>query len=187
MRAAGGAVAVGAVGRASHGSARASALALRHPDTLPDPSRPAGEPTAAFPFDHIVCVMQENHSFDNYFGMLPRRGQPPADGFAFDRHGVPINTNPLGGGDGPRAARAERVPADRRQPGVDADTPADRPRPDGRIRPRRPGQMVYYDEPDIPFYYSLANTFCVGNRWFCSAPCQTYPNRRFYLAARRSG
>src|SRR5947209_1000663 len=43
--------------------------------------------------------------------------------------------------------------------------------------------LVYWDQPDLPFYYSLANTFCLANRWFCSAPCQTYPNRRFLMAA----
>ncbi len=49
------------------------------------------------------------------------------------------------------------------------------------------GQMLYYDESEIPFYYSFANAFTVGNRWFCSAPCQTYPNRRFYLAGTAFG
>ena len=39
--------------------------------------------------------------------------------------------------------------------------------------------MGYYTEDDLPFYYSLAKTFTLANRWFCSAPCQTYPNRRF--------
>ena len=28
-------------------------------------------------------------------------------------------------------------------------------------------------------------TFTLANRWFCSAPCQTYPNRRFLLAGDR--
>jgi phospholipase C len=49
------------------------------------------------------------------------------------------------------------------------------------------GQMYYYDEQDIPFYYSFANAFTLANRWFCSAPCQTYPNRRFYLAGTAFG
>src|SRR5437764_2526258 len=72
----------------------ASAAPIRKPNSLPDPNRPAGEPTAVLPFDHVVVVMQENHSFDNYFGMLPRRGQPAADGFTFDTAGNPTNSNP---------------------------------------------------------------------------------------------
>jgi phospholipase C len=47
--------------------------------------------------------------------------------------------------------------------------------------------MGYWDEADIPFYYSLANTFCIGNRYFCSVPAQTYPNRRFLYAGSAAG
>ena len=47
--------------------------------------------------------------------------------------------------------------------------------------------MGYWDEPDLPFYYSLAKTFCIGNRYFASAPCQTYPNRRYLLAGTSDG
>ena len=47
--------------------------------------------------------------------------------------------------------------------------------------------MGYYDESDLPFYYSLAKTFTLANRWFCSAPCQTSPNRRYYMAGTSSG
>src|SRR5205085_2962356 len=39
----------------------------------------------------------------------------------------------------------------------------------------------------LPFYYSLAKTFTLANRWFCSAPCQTYPNRRFLMAGTAYG
>src|SRR5690348_7530219 len=76
----------------------AAAAPIRKPNSLPDPHRPAGEVTSALPFDHLVVAMMENHSFDNYFGMLPRRGQRKADGFRFDRHGKPSNRQPLHGG-----------------------------------------------------------------------------------------
>src|SRR5437016_5809005 len=91
LQVAAGATAVSQIARYEPWLARAAAAGMRGPDTLPDPTRPAGEPTAALPFDHIVCLMQENHSFDNYFGMLPRRGQPAADGFTFNGAGVPLN------------------------------------------------------------------------------------------------
>jgi phospholipase C len=70
---------------------------LRWPDSVPYPSLPLGQKTGAFPFDHIVIAMMENHSFDNYLGMLPLRGQPKADGFTFNKAGEPINWNPLDG------------------------------------------------------------------------------------------
>src|SRR2546429_9990360 len=47
--------------------------------------------------------------------------------------------------------------------------------------------MVYWTDEDLPFYYSLASMFTLANRWFCSAPCQTYPNRRFLMAGTAYG
>ncbi len=187
LKAAGGLAAAGALARLDPWLARAAAAGVRTPGSLPDPSRPAGEPTAALPFDHIVMVMQENHSFDNYFGMLPRRGQPAADGFTFDKAGTPINTNPLSGG----VVRVQHAPSlcqptDVTQAWTPTHEEIDHGRMDGFARVQQ-GQMLYYDESDIPFYYSLAKGFTLGNRWFCSAPCQTYPNRRFWLCGTAFG
>src|SRR5580765_8334955 len=67
--------------------------AIRQPNSLPDPSRPMGTPDLSMPFHHVICWMMENHSFDNYFGMLAQRGQPRADGFSFDSAGRPKNFN----------------------------------------------------------------------------------------------
>ena len=39
-------------------------------DTLPDPHRPAGVANPKNPIEHVIVIMQENHSFDNYFGRL---------------------------------------------------------------------------------------------------------------------
>jgi phospholipase C len=187
LRAAGGLAAAGALAPYGPWLDRAAAAGLRTPDSLPDPMRPAGTPTDALPFDHIVCLMQENHSFDNYFGMLPRRGQPKADGFSFDAAGVPLNSNPYKGG----IVRVQHASSACQPPDItQAWTPTheeiDNGKMDGFATVDVP-QMLYYDESDIPFYYSFANAFCVGNRWFCSAPCQTYPNRRFYLCGTAFG
>ena len=47
--------------------------------------------------------------------------------------------------------------------------------------------MGYWDETDIPFYYALARTFPLCDRYFCSALAQTYPNRRFLIAGTAAG
>jgi phospholipase C len=47
--------------------------------------------------------------------------------------------------------------------------------------------MGYWTREVLPFAYSLASTFCLANRWFGSAPCQTYPNRRFLMAGTAYG
>jgi len=54
----------------------------------PFPRRPAGVDTLP-KIRHIVVVMMENHSFDNYFGMLGR-----GDGFTLDAAGKPTDSNP---------------------------------------------------------------------------------------------
>jgi phospholipase C len=181
---------LGALAAAAHYAPRldwAGAAALRGPDTLPDPSRAAGEPTAALPFDHLVIVMQENHSFDNYFGMLPRRGRPQADGFTFDASGRPTNSNPYRDGFAlVQPSRSLCQPGSVTQNWRSTHRQIDGGRMDG-FAATAPASMLYWDEGDLPFYYSLARTFCLGDRWFSSAPCQTYPNRRFLLAGTAFG
>jgi phospholipase C len=167
--------------------ARATEAGAAQPGSLPDPSRPAGVPTDALPFDHIVIVMMENHSFDNYLGMLPRRGKPAVDGFAFDATGTPVDSNPVQGGYITVKRAASRCQPDGpSQAWTPTHHEIDGGRMDGFARVA-PASMLYWDSDDIPFYYSLARTFCVGDRWFCSAPCQTYPNRRFLLAGTAFG
>ena len=38
------------------------------------------EARAAIPITHVVVVMQENRSFDHYFGKLSVSGQPEEEG-----------------------------------------------------------------------------------------------------------
>ena len=47
--------------------------------------------------------------------------------------------------------------------------------------------MGYYTPAVLPFAYSLASQFTIGDRWFCSMPGPTYPNRRFLLAGTAYG
>jgi phospholipase C len=165
-----------------------AAAAPRGPGAVPFPSLPLGQYTGALPFDHLVLVMQENHSFDNYLGMLPVSGQPKADGFTFNRAEEPLNWNPLGD---------ERMYAYHQPGDIGAQDTGSQSWDDSHLQINGgamngfagtgPGSMGYYTEDDLPFYYSLAKTFTLANRWFCSAPAQTYPNRRFLMAGTSSG
>jgi phospholipase C len=164
----------------------AGAAALRGPDSLPDPGRPAGEPGGHLPFDHLVVVMMENHSFDNYFGMLPRQGKRRADGFTFGPHGHPINRNPLRGGYVLPKHAESMCQASVTQNWNSTHEQINGGRMNGFARTSE-AAMLYWTEEDLPFYYSLARKFTLANRWFGSAPCQTYPNRRFLLAGTAYG
>jgi phospholipase C len=181
---AGGALALGAFGPL--GNALASTNWLRKPDSLPDPRRPAGTPTNALPFDHLVILMMENHSFDCYFGMLPRLGQPLADGFSFDRLGQPSNRNPLNGGYVTPYRATSVCQGSVTQNWNSTHKQIDGGKMDGFAQTSTQA-MVYWTDEDLPFYYSLAKTFTLANRWFGSAPCQTYPNRRFLMAGTAYG
>jgi phospholipase C len=179
---------LGLGGLARAGASTPTRAALRWPDSIPYPSLPLGKQTNAFPFDHIVLVMQENHSFDNYLGMLPVCGQPKADGFTFNAKEEPTNWNPIGN---------ERMPVYPQSGFSGANDTGSQSWDDSHkqinggamngFAGTGPGSMGYYTQDDLPFYYSLANTFTLANRWFCSAPAQTYPNRRFLMAGTAMG
>jgi phospholipase C len=163
---------------------------LRRPDSRPDPLRAAGTPEPGIPIEHVVVLMMENHSFDNYFGMLPGRGRPGADGFAFDAGGLPTASNPRVDGTSVRAFAMPTYCQPEHEPNQSwngTHIAVDGGRMDGFVRASGDVAMGYWDETDIPFYYSLAKSFPLANRWFASAPCQTYPNRRFLHAATAYG
>jgi len=156
--------------------------------SLPRPDLPAG--TDQVPeIEHIVVVMMENHSFDNLLGALSRSGQPNAQGLQFDAAGVALNSNP-----GPSGAVSSfPIPTTAQAPEVSQTWNAtheqiDGGKMDGFIRSVNSIQpMGYWTEDVLPFAYSLARTFTLANAWFCSAPCQTYPNRRFLMAGTAYG
>src|ERR1700760_342482 len=63
------------------------------PRDRPRPDLPAGADLLPA-IKHIVILMMENHSYDNYLGMMPGRG----DGLPVDAAGVPNAVNKLPGG-----------------------------------------------------------------------------------------
>jgi phospholipase C len=135
--------------------------------------------------EHIVVVMMENHSFDNYFGMLGR-----GDGFRLDRHGRPTATNPDASG---RPVRAYHAPStcqanyDVSQSWTASHVAWDGGRMDRFVRGTSADAMAYWTGADLPFYYSLGRTFPLCDRYFASTMAQTYPNRRFLMAATALG
>ena len=50
-----------------------------------------------------------------------------------------------------------------------------------------PVSMGYWQQADLPFYYSLASTFPIADRYFCSVLGPTFPNRRYLMAATSMG
>ncbi len=163
------------------------------PRSLPRPDLAPG--TDLLPhIRHIVVLMMENHSYDNYLGMLTGRGE----GFPLGEDGGPSAANP--GADG-REVRAYHLPSTRQVPNVPAqswhashqqfhggknDGFACSPPPEGAPTDTAVA-MGYWTEEDLPFYYGLARTFPLADRWFCSCLGPTFPNRRFLIAGTAHG
>ncbi len=172
------------------GTANAYATTVRQPNSLPRPTVPAGTVDESMPFDHIVVVMMENHSFDNYLGALKPYGKPGAQGLTFNAKGVATNTNPGPSGhvlSFPFTTTAQG--SDVTQTWNATHAQIDAGKMDGFVtgNSNSPQAMGYWGPEVLPFAYSFAKTFTVANRWFSSAPCQTYPNRRFLMAATAYG
>jgi phospholipase C len=156
---------------------------LRKPGSLPNPKLPEGTDTLP-QIEHILVVMMENHSFDNYLGMLGR-----GDGLHRDRKGRPTNTNPDGTGNLIRSFRMPstcQLSAVPRQDWVSSHTSLQGAN-QGFVKACSPVAMGYWTGDDIPFYYGLAKAFPVCDRWFGSCLAQTYPNRRFLIAGTAAG
>jgi phospholipase C len=160
---------------------------VRKPGSLPHPKLPEGTDTIP-QIEHIVVVMMENHSYDNRLGMLRR---PGADGFRLGLTGQPTASNPYGDG---RIQHAFHMPTTCQLNGKPAQdwlashTQYANGRLDGFVESGSgPVSMGYWAAADQPFYYSLARTFPIADRYFCSVLAQTYPNRRYLLAATSIG
>ncbi len=137
--------------------------------------------------DHIIVLMKENHSYDNYFGMLER-----GDGFTLGPDGLPLNSNPDASGHPVRAHHLS-LPLNSsfhvNQTWNDSHRQWNNGAMDGFVTTTNSSDvpMGYFDETDLPWYYSFARSYGIGDRYFSSCLAQTFPNRRFLQAATAAG
>jgi phospholipase C len=187
MAAGAGLLAVGGSGSswATQAPGRRSGLILP-PGTRPNPALPEGVDTMP-QVDHVIIYMQENHSYDNYLGMLGR-----GDGLTRGPDGLPTNTNPDANDDPVpmfhMTSTCDRL-AGASQSWNASHVSWNQGAMDGFVRAGAggTGSMGYWDGTDLPFYYGLAETFPICDRWFSSVLGQTFPNRRYLLAGTSVG
>src|SRR5690348_5087175 len=166
------------------------AAGLRQPGSLPFPGKPEGTPSMP-EIEHIVVLMMENHSFDNLLGMVAHQvpGRRGVDGFRV-RHGKPIDANPDVNGTPVVAEHATspcQLQGEPSQSWAASHAAYDNGLNDGFVKASAPVAMRYWDKRDIPFTYSLAEHFPIGERHFSSVLGQTFPNRRFLFAGTSFG
>ncbi|HEY5836283.1 alkaline phosphatase family protein [Streptomyces sp.] len=146
--------------------------------------------------EHVVLLMQENRSFDHYFGTLSGvRGFADPDALTLstgrsvfyqpdtvnpEGHLLPFHLDT-------RTTSAQAIPSTSHAWSVqhkawnngrmDMWLPAHRAA-DGA---NGPYVMGYYTRDDIPFQFALAETFTVCDNYFCSVLGPTWPNRLYWM------
>ena len=137
--------------------------------------------------EHVVILMQENRSFDHYFGTL--RG---VRGFGDPRpvmlpSGKSVFHQPTPDGDAtvlPFAMDSVTTsgPLIKSLDHSWKGDAAEWARYDSWITHKSPLTMGYFARSDIPFYHALADAFTIGDGYYASIHGPTNPNRMFLFS-----
>jgi phospholipase C len=173
----------------------------------------ASAPPSQNPIRHIIFMLQENRTFDNYFGVLgayraskvPGASAGDIDGFNPNTalptqngklvkpyHNSTVCTEGLN-----FAWNENHNDMDLQAPDTFLDTDFSKARflmdkfPKNlnltTYDPNGTRQMGYYNQADLPYYYELATQFATSDRFFSSVPTNTLPNRMYMFTATSFG
>jgi len=155
----------------------------------PDSARLAS--TAVSEIKHVVVLMQENRSFDHYFGTMPGvRGfaDPSVPKSRFyqydaenpDKYLLPFHTDT-------HSTSAQNLPSNSHSWGPQHQS-WDNGKMDGFVTAHLAadgvaGQytMAYFQRADIPFHWALADAFTICDGYHCSMMGPTWPNRLYLM------
>lgn len=142
------------------------------------------ENTPNTPIEHLIVVMQQNHTFDNYFGTYPG-----ANGISKETC-IPVSlsnekaecVSPFKITNEPITdlSHSDVIFANQFQKGkmngfIDALNKLNQ---DGSL------SMGYYDDQDIPYYWNLADQYVLFDNYFSSAHTGSITNRMFWVSGR---
>ena len=177
---------------------------------------------------HIIIVMMENHSFDNYLGTLPYVPSGPyhpgpckkgdhscVDGLACTGAYGSLSCSNANPDDDQSIVHSFHDPnycvfPDLNHEWFQSHLEANLLSPNDALmsspnngfvivnditeQPDTGGEsatedetMGYYTQADLPFYYTLASTFAIDDRYFCSVLGPTFSNRSYLYAATSFG
>jgi phospholipase C len=137
------------------------------------------------PIKHFVTLMQENHSFDNYFGTYPGADGIPEDTCLPSGTDAPcVEPWRIGGSAIEDLGHSASVYREQYARGhMDGFV---RAFADGRMtNPRLP--MGHYDGRDIPFYWNIADEYVLFDRNFTSANAGSIANHMFWVTGTAGG
>ncbi|HKW76376.1 MAG TPA: alkaline phosphatase family protein [Terriglobales bacterium] len=152
---------------------------------------------------HIIFMLQENRSFDGYFGQLQAYASQKVPGYQINAGYDPTILLPLiGGGTGhpfhEPTVQTENLTPSWNESHFDIDQ-----QKDGSFKMDRfalTGNSVthnfdahglralgFYDQTDLPYYYELATQFATSDAFHSSLLANTVPNRQFMFCATSQG
>ena len=156
------------------------------------------------PIKHIVVMMQENRSFDSYFGHLGKFARRSDIESARDDASNPERIDDPTGTRHPWQHAKALCLSDTNHEWSGSHIQYNGGKMDGFFQTnhgfKEEGQpnvgpellngeraLWWYDERDIPFYYQLASTFAIGDHYHSSLMGPTWPNRDYLYAATSRG
>jgi phospholipase C len=140
---------------------------------------------------HVVVLMQENRSFDHYFGAMPGVrgfGDPSVPKSLFfqndaqnpDKYLLPFHTDT-------HSTSAQNLPSNSHSWGPQHQS-WDNGKMDGFVTAHlaadgEAGQytMAYFKRDDVPFHWALADAFTICDGYHCSMLGPTWPNRLYLM------
>src|ERR1700729_790346 len=149
------------------------------------------QPRLMSEIEHVVVLMQENRSFDHYFGAMPgvRGFADPAvnksrffqaDASNPDKYLLPFHVDT-------HSTAAQSLPSTSHSWGPQHAC-WNNGKMDGFVTAHLAsdgvaGQytMAYYDRSDIPFHWALADAFTICDGYHCSMLGPTWPNRLYLM------
>jgi phospholipase C len=132
------------------------------------------------PIDHVIVVLQENRSFDHYFGTMPGVEGIPKGAMNPDTDGMPVE--PYHETTYCIDDVAHSWNASWRQYNDGAN--------DGFVTTNNPNgrrALGYFTDEDLPFYWDAYRTFAMSDHHHCSVLGPTWPNRMFLYSGSSGG
>jgi phospholipase C len=165
-------------------------------------------PSLSSSVKHIIVLVQENRSFDHYFGFL--NDYRASQGLPRNVDDLPANAENLGF-DGHTMISAFHLATEctEEQSPFWNESHVDYNREDPRSNTARMDgfawtaggyahsqglsdtlgrrAMGYYTAADLPYYYFMATQFATSDRWFSPVDTRTQPNRMYLIGATSQG
>jgi len=136
------------------------------------------------PIEHFIVVMQQNHTFDNYFGTYPGANGLPKDicvpvSLSNDKASCvapfKITNEPISDLSHSDAIFSKQFQDGKMNGFVDSLNSLNQ---NGTL------SMGYYNDQDIPFYWNLADEYVLFDNYFSSAHTGSITNRMFWVSGR---